>query len=91
MQPIGKALDKFIKAYRLKEPMATHNIAESWAVIMGPMIAKHTLKVYIRHRKLYIHVDSAALRNELEYSTTKIIELVNEHSKMNLVSEVVVC
>ncbi|MSQ79500.1 MAG: DUF721 domain-containing protein [Flavobacteriaceae bacterium] len=86
--PIKHALDEFVRTFRLREKMDSYDIKESWAAIMGRVIDKHTLKIYIRKRTLYIHVDSSALRNELEFGISKIIALVNEHAHRTIVEDV---
>ena len=88
-EPLKDAISKLLDRYRLAEPLARFDIVNSWEQIMGKMIANHTLKVYIRGKKIYIHVDSSALRNELEYSQTTIIKLVNQHAERAIIDEVV--
>jgi predicted nucleic acid-binding Zn ribbon protein len=88
-KPIKNALSEFLDKFRLSEPLARHDIAASWEQIMGKTIARHTLKIYIRQKTLYIHVDSSVLRSELDLGKSKIIKLVNEHTGRVIVDDVV--
>ncbi|MBI3232926.1 MAG: DUF721 domain-containing protein [Bacteroidetes bacterium] len=88
-EELKDTISKLLDRYKLAEPLAKFDIVNSWEVIMGKVIANHTLKVYIRGKVIYIHVDSSALRNELEYAQSTIIKLVNQHSGRQLINEVV--
>lgn len=85
---LSDAMQQMLNKFRLKEPMARYDIKATWEKIMGKVVAKHTLKLYIKQKCLYVHLDSSVLRNEFEMSKTKIIELVNEEAKMRLIQEV---
>ncbi len=61
-----------------------------WEEMMGKLIAKHTTKITIRKGKLHIFLDSAVLKEELNYSKSKIMELVNEKLGRDAVAEVVI-
>ena len=44
---------------------------------------KHTHGLYIRNRILFVKVDSAALRQELSFSRSKIVKALNDEAKAN--------
>ena len=88
-EELKDTLAKLLNKYKLAEPLAKYDIVNSWEAIMGKVIAKHTLKVYIRGKVMYIHVDSSALRNELVYAQDTIIKLVNDHAGNKIINEVV--
>ncbi len=81
-------MQQMLNRFKLKEPMARYDIMTTWGNIMGKVVAKHTLKIYIKQKCMYVHLDSSVLRNEFEMSKSKIIELVNQEAKMKLIAEV---
>jgi predicted nucleic acid-binding Zn ribbon protein len=87
---IGDAIKQMLKRNQLDQKYAEFKATHAWEKLMGGMIAKHTKKLYISNHKLYIQVDSAALREELTYSKEKIIRLVNEEAGAEVVREVVI-
>jgi predicted nucleic acid-binding Zn ribbon protein len=46
--------------------------------VVGSMVAKHTIKLSIRNKVLFVNVDSSALRNELIFSKENIISQLNK-------------
>ena len=53
------------------------------------MIAKHTKDLYIKNKKLFIRIDSPALKNELTYSRSTLMEKLNEATGANVIEEIV--
>ena len=86
---LKEAINELLKQYQIRGKLKEVNIVEHWEKIMGKVIAKHTLKVYISKKKLYVALDSAALKQELSYSKHKIIEVLNREADENIIEEVI--
>jgi len=87
---IAQALDMMVDDLKLRSKLNESRIRDGWAEIMGKPIAKYTSSVSLREGKLYIKIDSAALKHELNYSRGKIIELFNKELGPNVVKDVVI-
>jgi len=57
--------------------------------VMGRMIANHTKDLYVKHRQLFVTLDSAALRNELSMARGKIVTMMNEAAGATVIEDVV--
>jgi predicted nucleic acid-binding Zn ribbon protein len=88
-QSIGEAIREMMKHYKLDDKYEAVRIAGLWPDLVGPMISRHTEKVFIKDGKLFIKVDSPALKNELLYMTSGIKDLVNDKAGREIVKEVV--
>ena len=66
-----------VKEFKLKPKLNEWRIKDGWRKMMGEMIANRTTSISLRGGKLYLKVDSAALKHELTYSKEKIMELFN--------------
>ena len=86
---LKEAIKEMLKAYRLDGRLKELNLLNSWEKIVGKMIAKHTQDVYINNKKLFIKVDSDALRHELLYSREKIKNSMNEEAGEELIEDVI--
>jgi hypothetical protein len=53
------------------------------------MVEKHTHGLYIRNRILFVTVDSAALRQELSYSRSRLVGALNEEVKSTIIDDIV--
>src|ERR1043165_3533819 len=88
-QSLKEAIELLLKTYKLDVKIAENKLISLWEEVMGKMIAKHTTDLSIKNKQLYITLDSAALRNELLLSKSKIIELMNEAVGKEVINEVV--
>ena len=88
-QTLGEVIRELIETYKIGGKLNEAKMIGSWEKNVGPMIAKHTLRLWVNKRKLYVEVDSAALRNELTYTREKIRKLMNKEAGGELIDEVV--
>lgn len=87
---LREAIHEFLNSYRLDEKMLEQKVLGSWGKIMGKMVSNHTTDIYIRNKKLFVRVDSAALRSELSYTREKIREVLNKEVGAEVIIEVII-
>lgn len=87
---IGEALDMMINELNLKEKLDESRIKQAWAEVMGATIARYTSTVAYNKGKLYIKVESAALKHELNYSRQKIKEVFNKELGREVILDVII-
>ncbi|HEY0030338.1 MAG TPA: DUF721 domain-containing protein [Bacteroidia bacterium] len=86
---LKEAIESLLKTYKLDEKLAERRLIASWESVMGVMIAKHTTDLYIKHKQLFVTLDSSALRNELSLAKTKIVKLLNEAVGTEVINDVI--
>ena len=84
-----EAIAQLLKTYKLDNRLDETSLVNSWEDVMGPMIAKHTKSIFINQHKLFVTLDSAALRNELSLAKTRIITMLNETAGKEMVKEII--
>lgn len=87
---IKEAIEDAFDAMHIRQKVAETRLIAAWENVMGKMIARHTRKIFLSKRTLFIYLDNPALKNELTYAREKIIELVNESAGEQLVKDVVI-
>ena len=87
---IGAALKEFINKSNLKGGLRAVQIDNIWEELMGKTIARYTDKIEIVNHTLFIYTSVGALKHELVYQKSKIIERVNEAFNENIISEVII-
>ena len=87
---LGEAIREFLNAYRLDDKLLERQVIQSWEQVMGKMVMKHTTRLSIRKKRLYVKIDSAALRNELNYAREKIKNALNKEVRADVISEVII-
>lgn len=86
---LKEVIDKLLKTYKLDEKLAERKLIASWEGVMGVMIAKHTKDLYIKHKQLFVTLDSSALRNELSLAKTKIVKMLNDEVGTEVINDVI--
>jgi len=71
-------INELLKEYKLSDKLKEIKLIETWPKVVGKIIAKHTTGIYVRNKKLYITLDNAAVREELQYAKTKLIKSLNK-------------
>lgn len=87
---IKQALDMMVSDLKIKGKLDESRIREVWASAMGKPIAKYTTKISLTKSKLYVQVNSAALKQELNYSRDKIKEVLNKELNDSVIKEVII-
>ena len=88
-QTLKEAIQELLKTYRLEGRLNEVKLINSWEKVMGKMIANHTKGIFINKKKLFVKLDSSALREELSYAKTKIVKMLNDEVGQLVVEEVV--
>ncbi|MBL4653055.1 MAG: DUF721 domain-containing protein [Flavobacteriales bacterium] len=86
---IKELLERYVKTFKLKNKLTEVELVNSWESIVGAPIAKHTTKIYLSGPRLYVHIDSSVIRQELSYAKAKLIESLNEKAGYEAVGEII--
>ena len=63
-EQIGKLIQQYLRQESLESPLNEQRLLDAWPQVLGPA-ASYTSNLYIRNQTLYVHLTSAALRQEL--------------------------
>ena len=83
-------LDDMIQEMRLGGKMDEMNVRKHWHELMGTYITNHTQKIYFSKGKIFIYIESSALKQELYLAKSKIISSLNERLQENLVQDLII-
>ena len=86
---LKEVIQELIKAYRWKDDLDLAKLEKTWENIVGNVIAKHTQKLTLKNKILYINIDSSVIRNELMYARTKLIDSINRELGGKVVEDIV--
>jgi predicted nucleic acid-binding Zn ribbon protein len=87
--PLKEAIEEVLKLYRLDDKMHEAKVIQAWEKVVGAMIVKHTERLNIRDRILFVKVNSSAVRNELLYVRKKILVSLNREAGGNVIDDIV--
>ena len=77
-QHISDVIQGFLKEYELDGKMKEIELVNRWEEIVGKSINRHTLRMYLNDKTLYLKLDSSVVRQELHYGKQQLLERINE-------------
>lgn len=79
-----------IREMRIGSKMDDMKVRKHWHALMGSYITNHTSRVYFRQGKLYVHLESSVLKQELFMARERIIASLNARLEEELVQELII-
>jgi len=86
---VGDVLKHIIETNKLQVGIDQITVKEAWVSLMGNGVNSYTKEVTLRKNTLYVELTSAVLRQELSYGKEKIIRMINEEFRRDVVKEIV--
>lgn len=86
---IGDVLREIIENNKLQPGIDQIAVKDAWKNLMGNGVNTYTRNIVLKGNTLYVELTSAVLREELSYGKDKIIRMINEELKRDVVTAVV--
>lgn len=86
---LDSVLEDYVKALGLKQKLNERQVVELYPEIVGPVFARYTTNVVMEHGRLYIHLSSSMVRNELMMVRTKLQKSLNDAVGAEIVRDIV--
>jgi len=87
--PISDILKEFVASNKLQAGLDKVDVREAWQKMMGNGVNNYTNDVTLDGDVLYVSLSSSVLREELSYGKEKIIKMLNESVRKDLVKKLV--
>ncbi|MGL5111207.1 MAG: DUF721 domain-containing protein [Flavobacterium sp.] len=86
---VGDVLKHIIEANKLQTGLNQIDVREAWKNLMGNGVNSYTKDVVLKGSILYVSLTSSVLREELSHGKSKIIAMINEELRRDVVRDVV--
>ncbi len=86
---ISEVLQTFIEKNKLQHGMDKIDVEQAWKDLMGNGVNNYTKEVILKGSTLYVSLTSAVLREELAYGKQKIITMINEELRKDIVKDLI--
>jgi len=87
---LKQVLGDLMKKSHLDEKLLRIEINDRWEELAGSLVARHTLELLIFKRKLTIHLDSAPLKQEVNYRKKALLDKINKGLGRIVISDIVI-
>ncbi|MBR3648304.1 MAG: DUF721 domain-containing protein [Paludibacteraceae bacterium] len=74
IQSIGEVIAQMLRENGMERPLMEKRIVEAWPEVLGPTVARYTGDISIQNGVLYVHIQSAPLRQELFNCRFQLVE-----------------
>ena len=88
-QTIASVIKDYLKEAQIEGKLKEVQVVNSWEELVGKVIARRTNRIYIKNGKLYLHMNSSIVKNELLMHRESIIERINTNAGEEIVKEIV--
>ena len=82
-------MKEIIQVNKLQPGIDQIAVKEAWVSLMGNGVNSYTKNVTLRGTTLYVELTSSVLREELSHGKSKIVAMINEELRREIVKEVV--
>lgn len=87
-QSFSTAFQKFLKSENLEQTFQEKKLVQSWERLMGKTISSRTSKVQVRNKILYVQLTSAPLKQEMNNSKQKIIDIIEKEFGAGVIDDI---
>lgn len=88
-QTVGEVISEIFEVFHYSDKIDEMKILNAWPKVTGKMIAKYTTYLKVKNGILYVSIDSPALKNELIYSRTKLLQILNKKAGKEVITDIV--
>lgn len=86
---VGDMLKKIVSENNLSYGIDKVRVKQIWQKIGSDVVKNYTESVDLKADKLFIKLNNSALKNNLEYKKSDLINLINEEFEKKLITDIV--
>ena len=86
---IKNLINVFLKKNSLENGLLDLEVKKVWFEVMDNGVANYTRDVNLKNKTLYVKLNSPALREELSYGKEKLINIINQKFKNEIINKIV--
>lgn len=88
-QSLKELLSRFIETSPFQKQITTATVRSVWQKTMPKTVCDRTEKLYVYNNKIFLKINSAALRHEFQFNKDKILALLQESMPKTLLEDVI--
>jgi hypothetical protein len=89
LKPLDQVIDQFLKAHSMTSKLDEVEVVLAWKEVFGEVIHKKTRHLMLQSdRTLVATLNSGPLKEEFSLNKEKVVKMLNEHLKRDVVLKV---
>lgn len=86
---LKEAFNDLLDTYKIKRKFNEKQVVAYWSKLMGAPIANRTSKIFVKDKILFVELTSAPLKQELNMSKSKVLQLIEKEFGPDVIAEVI--
>jgi len=87
---VGDIIRQAIESYGATDDFNRQRVCSLWPEIVGPSINRMTTRRWVDHDTLHVVIASAAVKNELLFMRSRLVELLNQAAGKETISSIII-
>ena len=89
VKKINNLLLPYLRATGLETPLLQRRLMSAWPEVMDDVVVQNTGRIYVSNQTLNVEINNSALKAELLMRRKDIVERLNRHVGVRVVSDVI--
>lgn len=90
IQHVSDAIKSLLNQYHLKPKFDEASVVASWEKMVGKPMARHTKKIYVRNKVLFVELDSPTMKSDLSFHKNQLLRTLEEEFGKGVLKEIVI-
>ena len=87
-QSIGTLIAEFIRGTEAETALLERKVVSLWTDTLGTMVARYTGEMEVKNGTLFVHIHSAALRQQLFEQRHAIVKKLNDAAGSKVLTDI---
>lgn len=87
---VKEIIDRVLDDDNIRQAAREQRICYLWPEIVGQGINRHTSRRYVANGVLHVYINSAPLKNELQFHRDRLISLLNQAAGHDIIHDITI-
>ena len=88
-RPHAAAIENYLSHYALQGKLRQQRLLDDWELLMGSTVATRTRRLWLDGTILHVELTSAPLRTQLVQSSSRVLEILQNHAGKETITKIV--
>lgn len=80
----------YLKEFHLDTRLKERELIRQWEDVVGRNVSRSTQSIYIKEGKMFVRIQSAVIRNELQWMRDELKRELNRRAGEEIISELII-
>ena len=87
---LGNIIGDYLNNSGLDNELDAMKVEQIWESLVGPLISKKTNSLHVNGNRLFVTIESAPIKSELQYEKLNLLEKLNRELGQEFIKEIII-